>query len=72
MVERNMGLLRNIQQEYCSALVSIVSGSMLIQIDSVGSAHFYALALPQRSLVPSAVDTCNIVLMVLSLVALKF
>ena len=40
MVKSNVGLLRNIQQKNRSPLVSIVSGSLLVDIDSVRGFHF--------------------------------
>ena len=39
MVKSNVGLLRNIQQKNRSPLVSIVSGSLLVNIDSVRGFH---------------------------------
>lgn len=39
MVKSNVGLLRNFQQQYHSTLVSVVSGSLLVDIDSVRGTH---------------------------------
>jgi len=39
MVKSNVGVLRNIQQKNRSPLVSIVSGSLLVDIDSVRGFH---------------------------------
>jgi hypothetical protein len=49
MVKSNVGLLRNIQQKYRSTLVSIVSGSLLIDIDSVRCIHLCFLT-PQATI----------------------
>ena len=45
MVKSNVGFLRNIQQKKRSPLVSIVSGSLLVNMDSVRGFHLRSVML---------------------------